>query len=270
MTWEVNLLNQVNQDTESANWMKNLSDSKSLAAVNMPGTHDIGAVKMFCEDGVSETWSVTECQQLYPDEQMNMGVRAFDIRCSTWRTETEEGVNDPIIVHGNYVTKCLNRDGSNMQLSDIMEAAKTFLKAHPSETIIMTIKADGDLGSHGNVAEAVAQYIQDKDYPLWRENKIPTVGEARGKVVLLRRYNFDNYSLPNGVAKWEFGFDLSSWDNYDYSKEAKAISIFSRDAYKYKKLIVRNKVYVQDYYKADSEYVKTDYFFGTIKKCNRK
>lgn len=267
MNWEVNLLDWATQDTESANWMKNLDDNLLLSEVNMPGTHDTGAMKMRGEDGIATQDSVVQCQQLYPDEQLNMGIRAFDIRCDSTDDDGSDG--SPDIVHGDSLFQCQNRDGSSMRLSDIMDTAKTFLANHPTECLIMSIKADVWLGAgdDGNVARAVASYVQDKNYPLWRENRIPTVGEARGKVILLRRYELGNFEIPDGMEEWELGFDLSDWDSFDYSKFANALKIFSLtvdDGDGDASTVLKHNVYVQDYYKADNEQTKITWFYGTI------
>ena len=266
MRWEVNLLDLEKQNTESANWMANLPDSMSLGEVNMPGTHDTGATKMRGEDGVAIQSSETQCQQLYPYEQLNMGVRAFDVRCDYTDDDNSDG--SPDIVHGDSIFQCQNKDGSSMRLSNIMYDAKKFVTNHPSECVIVTIKADGWAGGNdGNVARAVEEYVLDEHYPLWRENRIPTLGEARGKIILLRRYEMGNHVLNSNIEEWELGFNLSSWDDYDYTKLSKSLEIFSMDVDdgdKNSNTITQNKVYVQDYYSTDKANVKMAWLNGTI------
>lgn len=262
MRWEVNTLDLVQQTTESANWMSRYPDEWSLGQLNIPGTHDTGATRMRGGNVVADQNSTIQCQQLYPDEQLNMGIRAFDVRC-----DPTDGDGDPDIVHGDSLFQCENRDGSSMSLSDIMNAAKNFLSYHPTECVIVTVKSDVWLGAgdEGNVAKAVASYVQDEEYPLWRENRIPTLGEARGKVILLRRYGLGSYTLPDGVEEWELGFDLSSWDNFAYDSQKNELEIFSMDVDDGDEhTITRNKVYVQEYYEADDEYTKMEWFYGTI------
>lgn len=269
LNWEVNMLDDVSQNTESANWMSTLPDDVPLSAINMPATHDTGATAMRGGDVAPDEWSMTQCQQLFPDEQLNMGIRAFDVRC-----DSTDDDGDPDIVHGDSLFQCTNRDGSSMSLSNIMSDARNFLSHHSRECVIVVVKSDVWLnaGDDENVAKAVEPYITDNTYPLWRGQGIPTLGEARGKVILLRRYEMGDYKMAEGVEEWQFGFDLSDWDSFSYKSEKKALEIFKTDLDDGDgdgNTILRNKVYVQDYYEADDQNEKMEYVYGTIEDATK-
>lgn len=102
--WEIWILNQNDlhsyekgkapESINGGNWMAHLPDNTYLSELNMPGTHDAGATRFL---DVTAQMSATICQQLYPDEQLNAGIRAWDIRIDKAGAETDP---DPRIVHG--------------------------------------------------------------------------------------------------------------------------------------------------------------------------
>lgn len=57
------------------NWMANIPDDALLSSVNIPATHDTGTAGVV-EDAIAQ-FSITSCQNLYYDEQLNMGARSF-------------------------------------------------------------------------------------------------------------------------------------------------------------------------------------------------
>lgn len=54
--------------------------SRLLSSVNIPATHDTGTAGVV--DDLVPSVSITSCQNLYYDEQLNMGARSFDIRAN--------------------------------------------------------------------------------------------------------------------------------------------------------------------------------------------
>ncbi len=63
-------------------WMAGIPDEALLSSV-YSGTHDTGTAGVV-EDLVPSV-SITSCQNLYYDEQLNMGARSFDIRANATR-----------------------------------------------------------------------------------------------------------------------------------------------------------------------------------------
>lgn len=59
-------------------WMADIPDDALLSSVNIPATHDTGTAGVV-QDLVASL-SLTSCQNLYYDEQLNVGARSFDIR----------------------------------------------------------------------------------------------------------------------------------------------------------------------------------------------
>lgn len=280
--WELHMLNkngltEYNADTTDeeinpGNWMSKFSDSMYLSELNIPGTHDAGATRMLTD--VDNQMSATICHQLYLDEQLNAGIRAWDIRIDKKSAQSEE---DPNIVHGESAFICRNRNGDVLELDEVMQTAKAFLETHPKETIVITLKGDGKsftdlLGNDEDIANQVLKYIKNDSYPIYRPasgegGRIPTLGQVRGKIVFIRRLKLSNeykdnlneqskslsYSLYDA-----FGPDASRWDENDYSDYTHAQQVGS------------SNIYVQDNYGEGNTDKKYNYFTGTIDDATEK
>lgn len=83
---------------------------------------------------------------------------------------------------------------------------------HPSETIILTIKPDD--GSTVGMEHAVAEFVKNHQDKVYTEGDIPSMKEARGKIVLIRRFK-----LTQNYEAWQtraMGLDLTNWDDVSY------------------------------------------------------
>lgn len=143
---------------DTRNWMTALSDDLYLYELSIPGTHDSGTGE-FVSAGMSK------CQNYNIMQQLNDGIRYFDIR-------VDEEMD---IRHG--ITDC------DIDFKDVWNDFTLFLKEHPGETIIMQLNSHTD---DDEIAESLAEYFKPEN--IWTGNSIPRLGEVRGKVVLFRRY----------------------------------------------------------------------------------
>lgn len=243
----------------SQDWMAELPDDAVLSSVNLPGSHDAGTAAIV-EDFMAQL-SFTSCQKLYYEEQLNVGVRSFDIRCNA--TKDKAVPSDVRIIHGSEKWACSNRDASDLTLDDIFTESVRFLDEHPTETIVMMIKDDD--GSAEGLARAVGNFLKTevKKYNhghVWTGDYIPSVKEARGKIVFFRRYEIDTLLYPPAgdelKIEW-FGIDVSDWDDHAYSgAKYYAPRIYGTDRY-------GKSVYAQDAY--NENYAdKLKYIEGTM------
>lgn len=235
----------------SADWMADIPNDALVSSINIPGTHDTGTASVNFD--ASGQASLSSCQKYYYGEQLNVGARSFDIRCDA---DNDDASLDKInIVHGNSLVVCHER-GTNftpLTLKSLLDDSIRFLNNHSSETIILTIKRDA--GSEVGLAKALGEFIKDNKKYFWTGDSIPTMGEARGKIILFRRYKVDYDYVGAGVElKW-FGPDLTNWDNYSYSDYEYAIPIYDNS---------KQSVYVQDAYSEGSD-SKRDFIKGTLK-----
>ncbi|MGY1433917.1 phosphatidylinositol-specific phospholipase C [Streptomyces reniochalinae] len=179
-------------------WMAALAPSTALRTLTIPGTHDSGA-------RFGGPW--TECQDALIADQLAAGIRFLDVRC-----RAIDGVF--AIHHGAFY--------QHLMFGDVLIACRDFLAAHPDETVLMRVKQEYSTVGDEEFRQIFDVYLDQKG---WRslflmEDTLPTLGEARGKVVLLA----DNGGLP-GV-RWADPEVFDVQDDY----QAEPISKYPRIA----------------------------------------
>ena len=213
------------------NWMANIPDDALLSSVNIPATHDTGTAGVV-EDDIPQV-SITSCQNLYYDEQLNMGARSFDIRANA--TKDDASVADVKIVHGGELWQCQEKNGSDLTLQSILNTSLGFLEKHKSETVILTVKSDA--GSTIGLEHAVAEFIEKNKDKVYSGGDIPSMKEARGKIIFFRRFNLTkNY---DSSVERAMGFNLTNWDDIKYKDYKYAYKLYDDG---------KNHVYIQDAY----------------------
>lgn len=167
------------RDVDTTSWMSCISPSSKLNQFTIPGTHDTG------------TWPLSEgnakCQSLSLEQQLNAGIRFIDIRLVQ---EERNGQNDFQIWHGS--SKVIGKNTGLWFSTDIVDVCKAFLSNHPTETIIMSVK--DEFGSTDHFETNLLNYL-DPSFCLLGTT-VPTLKEARGHIVLFRRYEFEDTDTP--------------------------------------------------------------------------
>lgn len=238
------------------NWMANIPDDALLSSVNIPATHDTGTAGVVGD--VIPQVSGTSCQNLYYDEQLNVGARSFDIRGNA--TKDKASPTDVLIVHGKGIWQCEEKDGSHLRLQSIFNTSLDFLEKHPSETIILTIKPDA--GSVVGLEHAVAEFVEKNKEKVYSDGDIPSMQEARGKIVLIRRFE-----LTQNYEDWQtqaMGLNLANWDDVNYRDYKYAYKTYDDG---------KNRVYIQDAYNTydcDIYSKKWEYIAGAMKQTTGK
>lgn len=178
-------------------WMRNLPDGRSLALVSIPGTHDSATWK-----GIS---NYDRAQSLTLSAQLALGVRALDIRLRQ--------VGKALLVYHGPVDERVGFD-------EVRDACAAFLKAHPSETILMRVKretaAKAPIGSFMDAFEGYGG-------PFYRASSrttIPKIGDVRGRIVVLD----DVGLLPDAIGYANPTMSVQDlWDTSDMGAKTKAI-----------------------------------------------
>lgn len=177
--------------TKLNNWMQDMEDDRLICKMSIPGTHDTGAWS-----GI--WWVKTQDKDI--KGQLENGIRFFDIR---------------LVLDGDVLKLCHSSIVFDRTFhKDVLRATADFLRDHPSETVIMTIKRDckkyDDGGNRyrtavGNILNAdpyIKQYIAGAFSPDL------TMGDIRGKMLIVSREGW--YSTNSG---W-----ITSWpDNRQFS-----------------------------------------------------
>ena len=181
-------------------WMKELDGSKKLFLYTIPGTHD-------CVTQYVQFPHISRCQDKNIYEQLCLGIRALDIRVQS--LDKKLGM-----VHG--VAKAFNtpdKDAPQMELGDVLGHVYRFLDEHPSETVVFQFKNDSNKEREVCFRNLFYTYIKGNEDRWFLENRVPTLDEARGRVVLLRRCK-----LANGTVEFtdkNTGLDFSKWIEQD-------------------------------------------------------
>jgi len=198
-------------------WMGALPAGTGLAALSIPGTHETMAVH-------GGAW--TQTQEDFGDSggtltaQLNAGIRMIDIRA---RVNTG---NTFTIHHGSTY--------QNANFDDVLGRLSAFLGAHPGETVIMRLKQEctGEIGSCSDASGQAAfpdifdGYVSRRAGLFWAPSvtraaaaAVPTLGEARGKVVLAvmngaHGGRWADYGLAQ-FADWNDGSSTYVQDEYN-------------------------------------------------------
>lgn len=178
-------------------WMKYVDDNKFLDELSIPGTHDSGTCSV--DNDTEPQSSQVKCQQDYIPTQLLEGIRYFDIRLGKG--------NDPGICHGDFYL--FKKDGYYLHLSDVIGYFKTFLSENPREALIMLASRGNDEATDDSVTTAFAKVMADNPDLFYTSSHVPTLGEVRGKIVLLRRFGL----AGNSVSGHTWGLDLTEWDD---------------------------------------------------------
>ncbi len=178
-------------------WMKYVDGNKYLDELSIPGTHDSGTCSV--DNDTEPQSSQVKCQQDYIPTQLLEGIRYFDIRLG-------KGDN-PGICHGDFYL--FKKDGYYLHLSDVIGYFKTFLSENPSEALIMLASRGNDEATDESITTAFAKVMADNPDLFYTSSHVPTLGEVRGKIVLLRRFAL----AGNSVNGHTWGLDLTEWDD---------------------------------------------------------
>lgn len=185
------------------NWMFSLPDSVNLAQLSIPGTHN-SATRF-----VSASW-ITKCQHTAIPRQLAMGVRLLDIRM-------ELKGDTFVLVHSVIDCRKGRIPGSaKITFRDVLADCLHYLNMHKGETILLSIKEDD--GHNGDVffSRFYQQFIAPYMDRWFLENRFPSLGECRGKLVLLRRCGTGEFGKQEGT-----GIDLSRWPDQGNRKSHK-------------------------------------------------
>ncbi|KAG8170228.1 hypothetical protein KVR01_000973 [Diaporthe batatas] len=179
-------------------WMRELGDGWPLSALSIPGTHNSPT----CHVALPSV----RCQAVGVREQLDNGVRFLDLRVSASRGDGNDAL---ALVHSVFPVSL----GGNRYLAGLLDELYAFLDDNPSEALIISLKREGTgRGTDQHLSQHLfRRYCADAAARRWfTEPRIPTLGEARGKIVLVRRFNNDPaLQAQHDGRGW--GIDASAW-----------------------------------------------------------
>ncbi|KAJ5058977.1 PLC-like phosphodiesterase [Bipolaris maydis] len=199
---------QSNHIPSYASWMSTLPDSLPLSAISIPGTHN--------SHTHYRALPSVRCQVHDIKTQLENGIRFLDIRVQPIHA-TDSSKKDLYLVHGAFP---ISLTGPKY-LAPILQTCYDFLAAHPSETLLVSLKREGVGSATDEHLAAVLEkhYITPNSARWYTANKTPYLGSVRGKLILLRRYTISS-PTPNtndaaaaaaAAAAEKAGLDATAW-----------------------------------------------------------
>lgn len=229
-------------------WMSRIPDEALITEINMPGTHDSGTAHM--NWAISDT--MASCQEWSITEQLEHGMRVFDIRVAI----DEDQPNYWTCMEITHASFRCARDSSPLSLvltlSNVLTEFTDFLKKHGDETIILCLSAD-DLKPEtrpliAQVRKKFRYTNHDTVYGVPFEyylagDPIPhmTKQEARGKIIVIDDESAGDMS--DGLQGARFSYEM----HYDEDTFAKRVALQASVAtYVPVVFLVARKVYRDD------------------------
>lgn len=185
-----------------SDWMGRLPDDAPLDDINIPASHDAAAVNAY----IHTPWA---CHHASITQQLLNGLRAFDVRIKVKEVAGEIAF---VTCHGSL--KGVTNLNEFEPLDAALDRFSSFLKSHPTEALVVTLKIDDNRLSDDRQEEVLGELSGMLDrYPCMLRGRrdLPSLGEARGRVVLFSRIAGDarfGYVLEWGSnTKGEFATD---------------------------------------------------------------
>lgn len=177
------------------NILSTLDDGVYLSELNIAGTHDSATAYVAMEN-------TARCQNKTISEQLQMGVRLLDIRL------TKKG-DEFYLVHSLADCYSDEKKTQRMTFDEVLSVCKNFLKDNPKETLILSIKQDRGIINRWFFPPFYDKYLRNDESSWYLKNKVPTLGECRGKLVLMRRCRVwkSFYKISEGGLNFSFWHD---------------------------------------------------------------
>ena len=229
----------------ATDWLDMVRDEVKVCKLSIPGTHDTMTGMGFYQPGLKFVFNMTAISQLSDlEEQMNSGLRFFDIR-PVVSTDTIAKKKILRLTHG-----ISELDVSFEQTIDWLQA---YLKAHPSEFFIAKMQFDNGFEDQKDLYSLLSDVLHMSKYQgLFVENWRPdiTVGEMRGKILWLSRYDL---RLLNDI--YHYPIVYCDWPDEDPDIEEDLNPTAQRNCamYNMEDSTIKARLYKQDYYKTTTE-----------------
>ena len=162
---------------QDASWMGTLPDSLRLNEITIPGTHasasQFTALPFF-----------TRCQASGIGEQLAMGFRLLDVSLAV----VGETNGMKLCSGSASCTVSALPNAEALGLDAVLEECYAFLAEHPTETILFSVTRQSGEATAAEFEAVLYSHILQHAGSWLLTDTVPTLGEARGKLVLLRGY----------------------------------------------------------------------------------
>lgn len=231
--------------TPATDWLSMVRDETKVCKLTIPGTHDTMTGMGFYQPVLKYIFNTTAISQVSTlEEQMNSGLRFFDIR--------------PVVSTDTIAKKKILRLTHGISELDItfewtIDQLQSYLKAHPSEFFIVKLQFDNGFEDQKDLYTLLSNVLHMSKYQgLFVDNWRPdiTVGEMRGKILLLSRYDLRPFN-----AAFHYPIVYCDWPDEDPDIEEDINPEAQRNCgmYNMTDTTLTAKLYKQDYYKTTTE-----------------
>ena len=155
----------------SADWMRRLDDARPVNELILPGTHSSAA-------RTTERAFFTKCQALSVAEQLDAGFRLLDLRL----VANEYGDGFLLACEGSVCKS----GGAALTLDVVLRDCYAFLEQHPTETVLVSVQNGDETMSTHAFQFLLDAYIREAPHYWALCETLPTLGDVRGRLVLLR------------------------------------------------------------------------------------
>lgn len=227
--------------TPATDWLGMVKDETKVCKLTIPGTHDTMTGMGFYQPGLKFVFNMTAISQVSTlDEQIQSGLRFFDIR--------------PVVSTDTIAKKKILRLTHGISELDIafewtIDQLQSYLKAHPTEFFIAKLQFDNGFEDQKDLYSLLSEVLHLSKYQgLFIDNWRPdiTVGEMRGKILLLSRYDLRPLNIL-----YDYPIVYCDWPDEDPDVEEDLNPTAQRNCAMYNmndpSLVA--KLYKQDYYK---------------------
>ncbi|KAK0654895.1 PLC-like phosphodiesterase [Cercophora newfieldiana] len=176
-------------------WMRILNDDTNIKNITIPGSHLSSATEASLSNAdhpsgqAGRSHKAYICQQETIATQLKMGVRMIDVRC---------GPEGRLAVDAYHLSD---------QVGNVFLTCENFVREHPTQTIMVCVSwGYARTAPPGNLADRINARITQHPGLWYTGSRWPTLGEVRGKCVLLRGFQAASNSNNNGPD--ETGHDM--------------------------------------------------------------
>ena len=231
--------------TPATDWQSMVRDETKVCKLTIPGTHDTMTGMGFYQPVLKYVFNMTAISQVSTlEEQMNTGLRFFDIR--------------PVVSTDTIAKKKILRLTHGISELDLtfewtIDQLQNYLKAHPTEFFIAKLQFDNGFEDQKDLYSLLSDVLHKSKYQgLFIENWRPdiTVGEMRGKILLLSRYD-----LRSMNATYNYPIVYCDWpdEDPDIDEDLNPQAQRSCAMYNMNDSTIKATLYKQDYYKTTTE-----------------
>jgi 1-phosphatidylinositol phosphodiesterase len=230
-------------NSTTANWMGAYPDTTPLVQLNIPGTHesatwnfsDATRAASHQDNGTTVPAAYYRCQNQSLADALNAGIRFFDLRYAIDPTFTQ------LVFWHNAALM-----SETATVEDVLFGFYYWIEQHPSETVILSFQYEGSTQPGGSNNEQVQRLIFSaltspaaRRYFLQTQNSLGTLGAARGKLILFRRFDLNALPASYDAALPGIHFPPEQWtdDGVDISLVYNSVT--------------NATAYIEDYYEPD-------------------